>query len=182
MNELSQLGGRRLIEQIEQRRPVLEVFRDLLPNAFDSSGAPTFSGAVSMALRLLDNAKRNRVSFRSANKGAAAVIGAPTSQTAIDLNRATAQRDYFAIVGTLTAIAAALDSVASKNMDMLNNRRAPDHPAGRREKQAMTSEPIKVEVITMPARVTDVRVERNAAGDIVSTSHLEQDLPKKSDA
>ena len=64
-------------------------------------------------------------------------------------------------------------------MEMLNWR-APDHPAGRRGKQAMTSEPIKVEVVTMPARVTDVRVERNAAGDIVSTSHLEQDLPKKS--
>ena len=181
MNELSELGGRRLIEQIEQQRPVLEVFRDLLPNAFDSAGAPIFGGAVSMALRLLDNAKRNRVGFRSANKGAAAIIAAPTSQTAIDLNRATAQRDYFAIVGTLTAIAAALDSVASKNMEMLN-RRTPDHPAGRRGKQAMTSEPIKVEVVTMPARVTDVRVERNAAGDIVSTSHLEQDLPKKSDA
>ena len=101
------------------------------------------------------------------------------AQTAIDLNRATAQRDYFAIVGTLTAVAAALDSIASKNMNMLNWR-APDHPTGRRGKQAMTSEPIKVEVVTMPARVTDVRVERNAAGDIVSTSHLEQDLPKKS--
>ena len=51
MNDLSELGGRRLIEQIEQRRPVLEVFRDLLPDAFDSTGAPIFSGAVSVALR-----------------------------------------------------------------------------------------------------------------------------------
>ena len=173
---MSNLGVLRLHEELKAGRPTLAVFRDLIRDVGTGQQGP-FIGACSEGLRLLGEAQASKVKFRCADKQTEGVLSRPASQLAIDANRLVAARDWIGLSALLIAVSAGLDGIRG-NLDFTGkSRRRDGKPTG-----TSATIPLKVEIVGQNPRVTTTKVNRNAAGDIVSTMHLEEDALQADEA
>lgn len=169
LTQMESLGADRLIEVINKGKPAVDCFAELLPEML-TPNFEYFSGAVSRGVQLLQTAKTNGVTVKAKDPLMQRVLDMGGAEMSIALNKAANGRDLMRLVDMLRIIGGAIDMIAKKDSRLLNA--APQRTA------ASEGQPLKIEIVSQPARVTTTKIERNPAGEITSSFQLEEDTLK----
>ena len=159
MSELESLGANRLHDEIKAGRSVLPLLRDFMRD-YGSANVGMLSGALSGSLALIRSAEAAGVTFEIEGRS----IG-PASGLAVQLTRAFAERDLMGICELTKIVAGSIDGLRSSGAINFDPPKEPE--AG----------PLRVEVVSLPARETSTAVERDEKGNIASSTQIERDRP-----
>lgn len=161
MNELESLGVNRLHDEIKAGRDVLPLLRDLLRD-FGTANIGLFAGAVTGALALIRSAESSGITFDLHGQSMAA-----SSALAVEFTRTFAERDLMKVCELTKIVAGSIDGLRAKGVISF------DPPADKEEKEAG---PLRVEIVSMPARETTTAIKRDGTGAITESTQLEKDV------
>ena len=157
--QLVALGSRRLREGLRIGEGAIDVFRDLMKD-FGTDGFSCFAGAMSEGLRLIEVAQAKGWRFTQGSNP----IGS-TSNIAIQINRATAQRDILLLCEYVKIVSGVLDAMRGKiDWSLTANADKPNQ------------QPIPIAIVSMPTRESSLELTRDDDQEIVTTRTIERDI------
>jgi hypothetical protein len=155
-------GRRRLSDAIRNGEPLADVYNDLGADyEFSNEARAAFCGAVSFGLLTLHKLKAAGFKFRGDS-----FVERDADGAALEFNGLLGRGAWPAINSKLSALVGALEACRGY-MEVAD---APPAPAAVPE-----PEPLPVRIVAMPERITDTRIERDAAGNIAASSQIERD-------
>jgi len=154
------LGYRRFIEAHRRGEDLVKLLNDLLATRHQGGGAEVLSGALSALMASYDAlvAAGCRIHCANDDRVDALLAGPPTAR-AVALSLALNAADGAAASQLLSGIVQAVQALRG----YVDWRDAPD------------PQPLAVRVVGMPDRITRTRIERDDAGRIATTQHIEFD-------
>jgi hypothetical protein len=155
-------GRRRLADAIRNGEPIADVYNDLAVDyEFSHEARSAFHGAISFGLLTLNKLKAAGFKFRGDS-----IVERDADGAALELNGLLGRGAWPAINDKLACLVGALEAVRG----YLEVEDAAPAPAAVPE-----PEPLPVRIVAMPERITDTRIERDAAGNISASSQIERD-------
>jgi hypothetical protein len=169
---LQDVGAQRIVDELRAGRSVLPVLRDLFRNPGGSTpDSAMFAGAISECLGLVRQAQAGGVKFSfGGRRDIQDRITPGASAMAVRLNRAMGARDLLGMSQEILALAAVVDSIRP------SVRFNSPSSAGSFGKVASTSEPIPVQVISMPPRKTDTKFLHDDMGNVTWAGQVSEDV------
>ena len=160
MNQECQLGQSRMLEALARNEDIGAV----LTHLFSLSSRWYLAGAASCLVGCYQSARNNGLKPPVFDLEMTAFISGYASAMCIELNESLNRTDNESNVKQLTELASAVHWLREQGATWSTPTK-PQHPV-----------PIDVRITGLPARITDTKVLRDADMEIVSTTHLEQDV------
>lgn len=160
MNHEFQLGQSRMEEALSRNEDIGVV----LTHLFLLSSRWYLAGATAFLVGCYQKTRDAGLRPPVFDAEMATFISGTTSSMCIDLNESLRKTDMDKCAKQLTELASAVNWMRARGSTW-STHATPQRP-----------EPIDVRITGLPARITDTKVLRDADMEIVSTTHLEQDV------